>query len=134
MDLNRGFGDAHITGYLLVQPALHDLYQNRALTRRQFFESRSERAQRLFFLAARTVASEPIIYSIQKVLVPKRLRQKFDRTGLHRLHGHRDVAMSSDENNREFDACCGEIALKIQAAPTRQSHIEYQAGRAIECL
>ena len=44
--------------------AVPDTRQHRALTRRQFFESRSERAQRLFFLAARTVASEPNIDSI----------------------------------------------------------------------
>ena len=56
MHLHRGFGDAHLSGNLLVQPALRNLNQNRALPRSQYFESRPERAQGFFVLAARTVA------------------------------------------------------------------------------
>jgi hypothetical protein len=59
MHLHRGFGDAHLAGNLLVQPALCDLNQNRALTRSQYFESCPEHAQGFFILAARTVSSEP---------------------------------------------------------------------------
>ena len=58
MHLHRGFGDAHLAGNLLVQPALRNLNQNRALTRSQYFESRPERAQSFFILAACTVARE----------------------------------------------------------------------------
>src|SRR5207248_7580020 len=116
---------------LLVQPALCDLNQNRALTRSQYFESRPEHAQGFFILAARTVASESNIYSIQKILVSERLREKLDGAALHRLHGHRNVAMSGDEDDLGFDARRGEIALKIQAASPWQSHIEDQTGRAI---
>jgi hypothetical protein len=39
--------------------------------------------------------------------------------------------MSGDENDRESDARRGEITLKIQSAPPRQSHIEDQTGRAV---
>ena len=78
MHLHRGFGDAHLAGNLLVQPALRDLNQNRALTWRQSFESDPQRAQSLLILAASMAASEPSVYSIQKILVPERLRQKLD--------------------------------------------------------
>src|SRR5260370_16210655 len=39
MNLHRGLGDPHVAGNLLVQPALYGLYENRALTQRQFCES-----------------------------------------------------------------------------------------------
>jgi len=40
-----------------------------ALTRRQFFESRPERAQHLFIFAPRPIVSEPIVDCIQKLRV-----------------------------------------------------------------
>ena len=59
MHLHRRFGDAQLTGNLLVQPALSNLKQNRTLSRRQYFEARPKRAQGFFILPASTVASEP---------------------------------------------------------------------------
>jgi len=40
---------------------------------------------------------------VDKVLVPKRLSQKFDRTGLDGSNGHRNVTMCGDEDDREID-------------------------------
>jgi hypothetical protein len=66
-------------------------------------------------LSTRTIASEPDIHSIQKILVAERLREKLDGAALHRLHGHRNVAMPGDEDDRESDAPGGEISLKSVA-------------------
>jgi hypothetical protein len=131
MDLHRGFGDAQVAGNLLVQTPLSDLSQDCALARRQDFESRPKRAQCFFILAACTVSGEPNIHSVQEILVPERLREELDGACLHRLHTHRDVAMSGHEDDRESDARRGEIALKIQSALTRQSHIEDETSSAI---
>src|SRR5258708_2306944 len=123
MNLHRGFGDAHVAGNLLVQSALYDLDENRAFTRRQFFESGPERAQGFFVLAARAVSSEPYIHGIQKILIPERLCQKLDGARLHRLHGHRNITVPGDEDDRERGARRGKIALKLQPAHSRHSHI-----------
>ena len=82
-------------------------------------------------LAACAVSSEPHVYGVQKILIPERLRQELDGARLHRLHGHRNVSMSGDEDDRERHARRGKIALKFQPAPSRHSHVENQACRAI---
>jgi hypothetical protein len=40
---------------------------------------------------------------IDKVLVTKRLGQKFDRPGLDSSNGHRNVTMCGDKDDREID-------------------------------
>src|SRR3984893_10958946 len=131
MDLHRGFGDAQVAGNLLVQTPLSDLSQNCALARRQDFESRPERRQCFFILAAFTVSGEPNIHSVQEILVSERLREELDGACLHRLDADRNVAMSGHEDDWESDARRGKIALKIQSALTRQSHIEDETSSAV---
>lgn len=131
MDLYRGFGDAQVAGDLLVQTPLGDLSQNCTLARCQDFESRPERAQCLLILAAFTVLSESKIDRVQKILISERLGEKLDGARLHRLHAHRDVAMSGHEDDRESDARHGESSLKIQSTTTRQSRIEDNTSSAI---
>ena len=131
MHLHGGFGDAQLAGDLLVEPARSRPECRIARSRGVSTSNRALSTFRCFFvLAARTVASEPNVYRIQKILVAKRLREKFDGAALHRLHGHRNVAVSGDEDDRKTDARRGEIALKVESAPPRQSDVEDEAGRA----
>jgi len=58
MYLHGRFGDAHLAGNLLVQLILRDLNQNRALSRSEHLESRSQLAQGFVGLAASAVASK----------------------------------------------------------------------------
>ena len=131
MHLHSGLGDAHVTRNLLTQTALCDLNHDLALTERQRFESRPERTEGFVLLAPDTIASEPEIDSVEKVLVTERLREELDGAALQRLYGHRNVSMPSDEDDRKLGVCRREIALKIEPAPPRQSHIENQAGGTI---
>jgi hypothetical protein len=57
--------------------------------------------------------------------MPERLRQKIDGSGLHRLNGHWDVAMTRHENYRDVDARRGQIGLKVEATDARQPDIEH---------
>src|SRR5712691_7399331 len=45
------------------------------------------------------VALDRLVNRIEQHLVAKRFGQKLNRTGLHRLHRHRDVTMAGDEDN-----------------------------------
>lgn len=49
------------------------------------------------------IAFNSYVNRVDKVLVPKRLGQKFDRAGLNGSNGHWNVTMSGDEDDRETD-------------------------------
>jgi len=134
MDLYRTLSYAHIGGDLLVQPALCNLREYAELARCQGLDTRSESAQRFIFLASDAIASEPEINCVKEILIAERLGEKLDGTPFHCLHTHRNVAVSSDEDNRELGVCRNKIALEIKSALPRQSDIEDQAGWTIRRL
>src|SRR3954462_8023021 len=68
---------------------------------------------------------------IEKFLITKRLREELNGAAFHRLYRHPDVAMRCNEDDWELPAGCDEFALKIKAALTRQSHVEYQTGGGV---
>jgi hypothetical protein len=78
-----------------------------------------------------TVARKTELNGVEEILIAERLGQELDGTSLHRLHGHWDVAMPGDEDDRNLPLCCGELALKIEAALAKHSDVEHQAGGAI---
>jgi hypothetical protein len=115
---------AHIGGDLLVQPALCNPCQYAELTRCQGLESCPEACQRFMLFAPGTIASQPKINCVKKVLRAERLREELNGAPFHRLHAHRNVTVSGDEDNRELGIRRHEIALQIQSALPRQSYVE----------
>ena len=75
------------------------------------------------------VASEADMNGVEQILVAERLRQKLDRTSLHRLHGHGNVAMPGDEDDRELNVSPRQLTLKFEAALPGKPDIEHEAGR-----
>jgi hypothetical protein len=53
-----------------------------------------------FVLSICAVALDGLANCIEQLLVAKGFGQKLNRTGLHRLHRHRDVAMAGEKDNR----------------------------------
>jgi hypothetical protein len=47
------------------------------------------------------------------------------------LHGHWDVAVRRDKDDWELPVGGGKLALKLETATPRQSHVDHEAGRAI---
>src|SRR5690242_12284862 len=131
MNLNGDFADAKIEGNLLTEPTPYDLNHDLAFTGGQRFEALSERTQGLVVLTPGTIAREAELDCIEKLLITKRLCKKLDGTAFHRLYRHLDVAMSRNEDDWELPASCDELALKIKAALTRQSHVKDQTAGAI---
>jgi len=68
---------------------------------------------------------------VKQFVITDRLGKEFNGTFLHRLHRHPNVAVSCDEDDRDFPVCRGKLALKIKTALPWQSHVEHEAGRAI---
>src|SRR5262249_16797212 len=111
MHLYRGFGDADISGDLLAEAAARDLDHDLAFARGQRLEILLERPQISFLLAASTIAGEAHLDGVEEFLVAEWLRQELDGAALHRLHGHRNIAVSGDEDDGEARLRRGQLAL-----------------------
>src|SRR5262249_49782122 len=94
-------------------------------------ETLPEVRQRSFAFPLRAIALEAKLNGIDEVLIAERFGQELDGATLHRLHRHRNVAVSRNENDRNLPVRRGKLALEIEAALTGQSHIEHQAGGTI---
>src|SRR5262249_49742060 len=130
MDFDRHLADADIAGDLLIETAADNVLHYFALAGRERLEALAHRTKRLFALAPRPIACQAKLNRIQQILIAKWLGQELNRSALHCLHGHRHVTVSRDENDREFDVRCCEVALVIQTAAHGQSYVQDQAGRA----
>ena len=65
---------------------------------------------------ASSIAREGELNGVEQILFAKRLGQELDCAGLHGLYAHRYVSVSGDENDREVDACLGQVGLEFQPA------------------
>jgi hypothetical protein len=77
------------------------------------------------------MASEAGLHGVEEVLIAERFCKELYGTPLHRLHGHRDVAMRCDENNWHWPVRRGKVALKLKTALPRHSNVQHQASRAV---
>src|SRR6476660_6964869 len=101
MHLHGGFGNADITRNLFAKATARDLNHDLALPGAERLEALPEDRQSLFILPPGTIASEADLNGVNEVLITERLRQELDGATLHRLHRHRDVAVSCDEDDWE---------------------------------
>src|SRR5688572_8340044 len=60
------------------------------------------------------------------------LRQELARARPHRLHRHRNVAVTGDEDDRHVRAITPQSPLDFEPAEPGKRYIEYQAIRAID--
>jgi hypothetical protein len=49
--------------------------------------------------ALRTITLESLLNRIQQILIPKRLRQKFDGTRFQRSNGHRNISVRGNKDD-----------------------------------
>src|SRR4249920_1120076 len=94
MHLDCGLGDPDIKGNLFAKPAARNLNHDLALPGAERGETLPEVRQSFFIFPPRTIARKTELNGVEEVLVAERLGQKLNGTPLHRLHGHRDIAVS----------------------------------------
>src|ERR1700722_1617750 len=131
MHLHGGFGNADIARNLFAKAAMRDLRHDLALPGAQRLEALPEGGQSFLTLLPSAVLREAELNGVEELLITERLRKELNGTTLHRLHRHRDVAVPCDEYDWNFPVRRGELALKIETALVRQSHVEDQTGRTI---
>ena len=98
MHFHRGFGDADIVGNLFVEATSRNQDHDFPLARAERVETLPELTQGLVALATGTIASQAGLNSLEKILITERLCEELYGTALHRLYGHRNVAMRRDED------------------------------------
>src|SRR5262245_16103919 len=105
--------------------------QDLTLTGAECVETLPERSQGPITLPSARIAGQSGCDRLNEILITERLCQKLYGAALHRLHGHRDVGVRCDKDNRHLPICRGKVALKLKTTSPRHSHVEYEAGRAV---
>jgi len=131
MNFYSGLADADVVRDLLVEAASHDQGHNLTLAGGEGLEARPQRGDCLFVLQPRAISLEAQLDRVQQVLIAERFCQELDRSSFYRLDGHRDVAMSGDEDDRNVNVGRRELSLKIETTSAGQSDIEDEARGAV---
>jgi hypothetical protein len=64
---------------------------------------------------AQLAAGDRVLYCVQQDISTEWFGQEFKRAGSHRLNGHRHVAVSGDEDDRQVGLVDGDLFLEIEA-------------------
>src|SRR5262245_13848920 len=134
MHLHCTLREAHIFGDLVVQATRHDMEHDLTLAGAEHVETRLEHGKCSFTLFTGAIANEAVLDRVKKILIAERFCKELDCTPLHRLHAHRHVGMSCNENDRHLPVRSGKVALKVKTASPRHPHIEYEARRALRAF
>src|SRR5712671_1320625 len=103
VNLNRNFAQTDFGGDLLVHQTGDDEGHDLPLARAERVEEAAQLGVCVIFLPRPTVPLERRRNRIQHVLVAERFLQEVDRARLHGPDGHRDVAVTGDEDDRYTD-------------------------------
>src|SRR5262249_55259481 len=109
----------------------HDLEHDLTLAAGERVKTLSQSIQGLLTLPPGPVASKSSLDGLDEVLITERFRQELHGAALHRLHGHRDIGVRCDEDDGHLPVRRGKVALKLETASSRHSHVEYQASRPV---
>jgi hypothetical protein len=134
MSLDRGLAGVELCRDLFVQQTGHDECHDLTLTLRQRFVPPSQLGQTCPLLSCSAVTLNPLLNSIEELLVTKRLREKVHRARLQRLHRHWNVPMSADEHDGDWSIGLGKLVLKVEATQSRESHVQDEAARCVRPL
>src|SRR4029077_2887578 len=80
------------------------------------------------------VSIQRLLNRIEQLLVAERLGQKLQGTGFQGADGHRDVAVTANEDNWNCPAGVSQSSLEVKSAQTRHPHIEHKAAGDIRML
>src|SRR6266852_2984265 len=103
MDLDRGFTGPDLSGNLFIEPAPNDQGKNLSLPGCQRFKAVSQNNNFRLSLSPFTISLQCDLNRIQQILIAERLFEKPDGSRLHGSHGHRNIAVGSDEDNWNRD-------------------------------
>ena len=129
----QALGQVQVARDDLVGLAGHDQVEHFALARRERLESLPDHVA-LGEHATAAHLFQRLVDAVQQVLVAERLLDEIDGARLHCLDGHRHVAVSRDEDDRQDRVTLVELHLQLQAAHAGHADVEYEAAGTIVAL
>src|SRR5205814_877427 len=134
MDLHSDFAGPKLGSYLFIEHARNYQAHDLALACGQRLVMLTQLGTFSVLMTHQAVAIQSLVNRIQQVLVTKGLGQKLDRAGFHGLHGHRNIAVTGDEDDGNAQAGVSQLALKIQTVNSRKSYVQNQAAWTVRPL
>ncbi len=134
MNLYCVFGGAKLSRNLLVELAADDHVDDFALSLRQRFETLTQHCKFRLLLAYGPILLQCDSNRIQQILIAERLGEKLDRSRLHSLDRHWNVAVAGNKDDRDGNVGLSQLALKIEPADSPQPDIEDQTAGRVRTL
>jgi hypothetical protein len=104
MNFDSDLADPQLETDLLVKQAGDNQAHHFPLAGRQRIETLAQFRNFPAVLARSAVALKGLLNRFQEILIAERLGEEFRRPGFHGAHRRWDVAVTSDEDDRKFDA------------------------------
>src|SRR5882757_4813713 len=130
MRLDGALGGAKLESDLLVNPATDHPFENLPLPWRQFGNERTLRLEPQMLLPDDAMTRHGTLDGVDQFVLRHRLGEEVFGAGLDRLDGHRNVAMTCYEDDRQCRSELDQAALQFRAAETGDLHVEQDATRA----
>jgi hypothetical protein len=84
--------------------------------------------------APRAIPIKSDVHGIEKILVPKRLRKKFDRSRFNSTNAHGNVTVPGEKNYGDTNISRRKLALKIDTAHARQPDVKHKTTGDVRAL
>src|SRR5215470_16801611 len=134
LNLYCAFRGSQFSSYLLVEHSANNHGNYFLLARGQRVKALPNIRQFRLLLAPRAIPIKCDVHGIEKVLVSKRLRKKFDRSRLHSTNTHGNVTVPAEKNDWDTNISRRKLALKIDTAHARQSDVKHKATGDVRAL
>src|SRR5262249_46383351 len=77
---------------------------------------------------------DPLLNRLEQLLIVERLGEELDRARLHGANGHRDIAASGDEYDRQFEAEFAQFLLQLEPAEIREVNVKHQTVSILQAI
>src|SRR6266404_4937234 len=116
MKFDRSLGGGEFAGHLFIQQSGCNQSHHFALTGGELSITLAQFSDFRSLFARGSVPLDGGADRVQQIAAAEGLGKEFHGSRFHRAHRHQDVAMSSNENDRNVASRLSQLALKIHAA------------------
>src|ERR1700752_1802758 len=134
MNVDCLLANIKLHGNLFVESPDDDQLHHGTLAWRKRLNPLSQFANFHLLLPGRAIALNPLLNSIEQVLIAKRLRQKLDGPRFHGLDRHWNITMAGDKDDRHVNASFHKLSLKMKSTQPRKPHVQNETPGNIRQL
>src|SRR5690242_1126277 len=119
LNLYGALRGSQFSSYLLVEHSADNHGNYFLLARGQRIKALPNIRQFRLLFAPRAIPIQSDVHGVEKILVPKRLRKKFDRSRFNSTNTHGDVPVPREKNYWDTNISRRKLALKIDTTQSR---------------